>query len=133
MTVLRAPATRRGRAGRFLATLSAGQELELCLLRIRLAVLAALISLAVVVILLVVLYVRDRGNRASSEEVQISLNAQKFDTTLGDFHDMREALRPLEHVRAASRRDPNSSAPPGGTSATLGQLTRSVPGSETSG
>jgi hypothetical protein len=57
-------------------------------------VLAALISLAVVVILLVVLYVRDRGNRASSEEVQISLNPQKFDTTLGDFHDMREALRP---------------------------------------
>ena len=133
MTVLRAPPTRHSRAGRFLATLSAGQELELCLLSIRLAVLAALISLAVVVILLVVLYVRDRGNRASSEEVQISLNAQKFDTTLGDFHDMREALRPLEHVRAASRRDPNSSAPPGGTSATLGQLTRSVPGSETSG
>ena len=133
MTVQRAPPTRRSRAGRFLATLSADQELELCLLRIRLAVLAALISLAVVVILLVVLYVRDRGNRASSEEVQISLNAQKFDTTLGDFHDMREALRPLEHVRAASRRDPNSSAPPGGTSATLGQLTRSVPGSETSG
>jgi len=96
-------------------------------------VLAALISLAVVVILLVVLYVRDRGSRASSEEVQISLNPQKFDTTLGDFHDMREALRPLEHVRAASRRDPNSSAPPGGTSATLGQLTRSVPGSEISG
>ena len=95
--------------------------------------LAALISLAVVVLLLVVLYVRDRGNRASSEEVQISLSPQKFDTTLGDFHDMREALRPLEHVRAASRRDPNSSAPPGGTSAPLGQLPRSVPGSESSG
>ena len=133
MTVLRAPPTRRSPAGRFLATLSASQELELCLLRIRPAVLAALISLAVVVTLLVVLYVRDRGNRASSEEVQISLNAQKFGTTLGDFHDMREALRPLEHVRAASRRDPNPSAPPGGSSATLGQLTRSVPGSETSG
>ena len=69
--------------------------------------LAALISLAVVVILLWVLYVRNRGNRASSEEVQTSSNRQKFDTTLGDFHDMREALRPLEHVRAASRRDPN--------------------------
>jgi len=90
---------------------------------------AALISLAVVVILLVVLYVRDRGSRASSEEVQISLNPQKFDTTLGDFHDMREALRPLEHVRAASRRDPNASAPRGGASAKPGQLTRSVPGS----
>ena len=107
MTVLRATPTRRSRAGRFLATLSAGQELELCLLRIRQAVLAALISLAVVVILLVVLYVRDRGNRASSEEVQISLNAQKFDTILGDFHDMREALRPLERARAASRHNPS--------------------------
>ena len=95
--------------------------------------LAALISLAVVVILLVVLYVRYRGSRASSEDVQISLNPQKFDTTLGEFHDMREALRPLEHVRAASRRDPNSSAPLGGTGAKPGQLTRSVPGSETSG
>ena len=78
--------------------------------------LAALISLAVVVILLVILYVRARGSRVSTEEVQISLNLQKFDTTLGEFHDMREALRPLEHARAASRRDPNSSAPPGGTS-----------------
>ena len=68
--------------------MSAAQELELCLLRIQLAVLAALISLAVVVILLVVLYVRHRGKRALSEEVQVSLNPQKFDTTLGDFHDM---------------------------------------------
>ena len=102
-------------------------------LRIRPTVLAALISLAVVVVLLVVLYVRDRGNRAPSEEAQISLSAQKFDTTLGEFHDMREALRPLEHVRAASRRDPNSSTAPVGTSATRGQLTRSAPGSETSG
>ena len=91
--------------------------------------LAALISLAVVGILLLVLYVRDRGKRASPDEVKISLNPQKFDTTLGEFHDMREALRPLEHVRAASRRDPHSSAPPGGTS----QLTRSVPGSEIPG
>jgi len=70
-------------------------------------VLAALISLAVVVILLLILYVRDRGKRASPDEVQISLNPQKFDTTLGDFHDMREALRPLEHARVASRRNPN--------------------------
>jgi hypothetical protein len=96
-------------------------------------VLAALISLAVVVILLVVLYVRHRGRRTSSGEAQISLSPQKFDTTLGEFHDMREALRPLEHVRAASRRDPNSSAPPGGTSANLGQLPRSITNSETSG
>ena len=56
--------------------------------------LAALISLAVVVILLVVLYVRDRSKRASPDEVQISLNPQKFDTTLGDFHDMRRHFAP---------------------------------------
>ena len=69
--------------------------------------LAALISLAVVVVLLLVLYFRDRGKRAAPDEVQISLNPQKLDTTLGDFHDMREALRPLEHARVASRRNPN--------------------------
>ena len=91
--------------------------------------LAALISLAVVVLLLLVLYVHGRSKRASPDEVKISLNPQKFDTTLGEFHDMREALRPLEHARAASRRDPNSSAPPSGTS----QLTRSFPGSEIPG
>jgi hypothetical protein len=71
-------------------------------------VLAALISIAVVVILLLVLYVRDRRKRASPDEMQISLNAKKFDTTLGDFHDMREALRPLEHARAASRHNPSA-------------------------
>jgi len=71
-------------------------------------VLAVLISLAVVAILLLILYVHGRGKRASPEELQGSLNPEKFDTTLGDFHDMREALRPLEHTRAASRRDPDS-------------------------
>ena len=69
--------------------------------------LAALISLAVIAILSLVFYVRRRGKRAYRGEVQVSLKPQKFDTTLGDFHDMREALRPLEHMRAASRRDPN--------------------------
>lgn len=95
--------------------------------------LAALLSLAAVVTLVVVLYVRDRRKRASSEELQTSSNPQKFDTTLGEFHDMREALRPLEHVRAASRRDPKSSVPPGGASAKRVQLTRSVRDSEASG
>ena len=66
--------------------------------------LAALISLAVVVILLLVLYVRDRGKRASPDEMQISLNPQKFDTTLGDLHDMREALRPLTTPRSRDKR-----------------------------
>jgi len=70
-------------------------------------VLAALISLVAIGILSLVLYVRGRGKRAYPEEVQVSLKPQKFDTTLGDFHDMREALRPLEHMRATSRRDPN--------------------------
>ena len=106
----------------------------MCLLGFRLAVLVLLISLAaIVVILFVVLYVYFRGDRASSEKAEISSSPQKLDTTLGDFHDMREALRPLEHARAASRRDPNSSAPPVGVSAKRGQLNRSVPGSEASG
>jgi len=50
---------------------------------------------------------RSRLKRPSHEEGQRSAKPEKFDTTLGEFHDMREALRPLEHKRAASRRDPN--------------------------
>ena len=70
--------------------------------------LAAFIALSVLAaILLLALYIRRRGERFSPGGVKVSLNAERLDTTLGDFHDMREALRPLEHTRAASRRDPN--------------------------
>jgi len=30
----------------------------------------------------------------------------RFDTTIGEFHDLRDALRPLEHTRAASKTMP---------------------------
>jgi hypothetical protein len=69
-------------------------------------VLPSLIALSIVVLVLLVVYVRRRAKRASQEEAQPSLTPQKFDTTLGEFHDMREALRPLVHTRTASRRDP---------------------------
>ena len=69
--------------------------------------LPSLIALStVVILLLVVVYLRRRSKRASQEEDRRSLKPEKFDTTLGEFHDMREALRPLVHTRTASRRDP---------------------------
>lgn len=68
---------------------------------------ATLIALSLVIVVLLALYVRSRLKRPSPEEGQRSAKPEKFDTTLGEFHDMREALRPLEHKRAASRRDPN--------------------------
>jgi hypothetical protein len=69
---------------------------------------ATLIALAILAVLLLVLYVRGRGKHTSPDETQGSAGPRKFDTTLGEFHDMREALRPLEHTRAASRLDPNA-------------------------
>ena len=78
---------------------------------------AAVIALAVLAILLLAFHLRGRSKRSSSRETQSSAGPAKFDTTLGEFHDMREALRPLEHTRAASRRDPNG----GQRSLTAGQ------------
>jgi hypothetical protein len=70
-------------------------------------VLPSLIALSIVLILLLfVVYLRGRGKRSSQQHHQESLKAEKFDTTLGEFHDMREALRPLVHTRTVSRRDP---------------------------
>jgi hypothetical protein len=66
-------------------------------------VIAGLLALATVAILLVALYLRNRVRHSPPT----TSTPEKFDTTLGDFHDMREALRPLEHTRTASRRDPN--------------------------
>jgi len=54
------------------------------------------------------MYLRLRGKRSAQRDPEKELKPQKFDTTLGDLHDMREALRPLEHTRAASRRDPRN-------------------------
>lgn len=70
-------------------------------------IVAALITLSVIGVLLFV-YLRGRGERDRTEESADSSEPRKFDTTLGEFHDMREALRPLQHTRAASRRDPRN-------------------------
>ena len=64
------------------------------------------LALSVVAVVLVVLYLRMRSRRSSQEVGPGQAKASKFDTTLGEFRDMREALRPLEHARAASRRNP---------------------------
>jgi hypothetical protein len=68
-------------------------------------VLAVLIGL-IVAALLFVLYARARSRHSSRDDSPRSTKADKYDTTLGELHDMRQALRPLEHTRAASRRDP---------------------------
>jgi len=70
------------------------------------AVLTSLAALAIAGVLLLVAYWRGRTTRVAQRERQRSSEAEKFDTTLGDFHDMREALRPLANVRIASRREP---------------------------
>ena len=45
------------------------------------------------------LYVRSRASRRKSEPER-QLSVERFDTTLGEFRDMREALRPLAGVTA---------------------------------
>jgi len=71
-----------------------------------LEVIPTFIALLAVAVLLVVLYLRDRGKRSAEQAWPTQSKPDKLDTTLGEFRDMREALRPLEHRRAASRRDP---------------------------
>ena len=66
----------------------------------------AFIALSVFAGLVFVLYLRNRSKRSAPQDSDTEQKRPKFDTTLGDLHDMREALRPLEHTRAASRRDP---------------------------
>jgi len=68
-------------------------------------IVAALIILCVFAGLLIV-YLRGRRVRDSQEELANRANPNRFDKTLGEVHDMREALRPLHHTRAASRTDP---------------------------
>jgi hypothetical protein len=63
-------------------------------------------ALFVVAAVLAFLYVWHRGRRSSQQASPSRSKPDKLDTTLGEFRDMREALRPLEHARAASRRDP---------------------------
>jgi len=70
-------------------------------------IVAALIALVVLGALLTV-HLRSRRKRPSQEEGADRFSPNKFETTLGDFHDMREALRPLQHARVATRSVPNS-------------------------
>ena len=70
-------------------------------------IVAGLIALAVLGALLAV-HLGRRGKRHSQEEGADRSGPNKFETTLGEFHDMREALRPLQHARAASRSVPSS-------------------------
>ena len=69
-------------------------------------VIPALIASLAVAVLLVALYFKGRSSRSSQHASAGQTKAEKLDTTLGEFRDMREALRPLEHTRTASRRDP---------------------------
>ena len=69
-------------------------------------VVAVVTILSIAGFLLLVGYVRGRGKRIARRDSQTPPRTDKFDTTLGELHDMREALRPLGHVRATSRRDP---------------------------
>jgi hypothetical protein len=69
-------------------------------------VIPAFIAILVAGVLLAFLYVRGRNKRSSQQTSPKQSKPDKLDTTLGEFRDMREALRPLEHARAASRRQP---------------------------
>jgi len=68
---------------------------------------AALIALLVTTVLLLI-YLGARRKRSRTEKAGARSGSRNFDTTLGEFHDMREALRPLKHTRTASRQDPRN-------------------------
>jgi len=68
---------------------------------------AALVSALCVVAVLFIVHLRGRGKRDTKKNAPDASSASRFETTLGEFHDMREALRPLQHTRAASRRVPS--------------------------
>jgi hypothetical protein len=68
-------------------------------------IIAALVVLCVVGAVFTV-RLRGRSKGDSQKEVGDRSRPNKFDTTLGEFHHMREALRPLQHTRAASRKVP---------------------------
>jgi hypothetical protein len=70
-----------------------------------LVIVATLIALCAIAVWFLV-RLNGRGRRDSRREGADSSNRNKVDTTPGEFHDMREALRPLQHSRAVSRRVP---------------------------
>jgi flagellar basal body-associated protein FliL len=68
-------------------------------------IVAVLIAVCVIAILFVV-HLRGQSKRDSQKKAADPSNPNRFETTLGEFHDMRQALRPLQHTRANSRRVP---------------------------
>lgn len=70
----------------------------------------ALVALSLFALLLLVLYVYGRGRRRPPGVAQVSPVPERLDTTVGEFQALRQALRPLEHTRTASRRDPDTSS-----------------------
>jgi hypothetical protein len=64
----------------------------------------SLTVLAIAGLLVAIVYWR-RTRRAAQNVLPKSSQAGKFDTTLGDFHDMREALRPLAKVQVSPRQE----------------------------
>jgi hypothetical protein len=79
---------------------------------LRLAVIIPVLVVLSIAAVLAVIYLRRREKRRPSEPSEDPAHAKRFDTTLGEFHDMREALRPLQHTRAASRRAPGTPPSP---------------------
>jgi hypothetical protein len=69
-------------------------------------IVAALIAVCLLAVLIAV-NLRRRGKHDSQNGADPS-NQNKFDTTLGEFRDLRQALRPLQHTRAASRTVPGN-------------------------
>jgi hypothetical protein len=64
----------------------------------------------VIIVALWLARARFGADRPEADAASRSQPPERYDTTLGEFHDMREALRPLEHTRSASRRVPQGRA-----------------------
>jgi hypothetical protein len=64
---------------------------------------AALAVLAILVVVVLIVLARRARTRPVEESQTTTTGRPRFDTTIGEFHDLRDALRPLEHTRAASR------------------------------
>jgi len=71
-----------------------------------------IVAALVVLVALILLAVARRASRKPSgddgEKPSTAAGGRpRFDTTIGEFHDLRDALRPLEHKRAASKTLPS--------------------------
>jgi hypothetical protein len=64
---------------------------------------AALVALVALVLLVVARRTPKRPPSGDQPHASTMGDRPRFDTTIGEFHDLRDALRPLEHTRAASR------------------------------